>query len=81
MLAALFTRHPESVGETYGEHLGTAAGFGWEMLLGSLACFVHALLPFLFERTASIAIRRLHARMVQNRIRHDDRIGDGVPAC
>lgn len=60
---ALFTRHPASVGETYGEHLRQAASFGGPMILAGLACLVHGLFPFLFARTGSDAIRRLHARL------------------
>lgn len=63
----LFTQHPLSVGETYLQHLCTASSFGIRMLLGGLACFVHALLPFLFVRTASRCINGLHQRMVVNR--------------
>jgi hypothetical protein len=58
-----FTRHPRSVGETYGEHFSTAAGFGASMVLAGLACLVHAALPFVFERTGSRCIERLHERM------------------
>jgi len=64
-----FTDHPASVGETYTEHMHTAAWFGWRMLLGAFACFVHALLPFLFTRTGSATIAQLHDRMVVNRVR------------
>lgn len=69
MLKRLFTEHPASVDETYGEHMVAAAGFSVHMLLGSLACLVHALLPFLFVRTGSRIIDRLHDRMVVNRNR------------
>jgi hypothetical protein len=69
-LRSLFTHHPASVGETYWQHLGAAWGFSWRMMLASLACLVHALLPFLFEKTGSQAITRLHDRMVVNRQRH-----------
>ncbi|MCK8786984.1 DUF6356 family protein [Roseomonas sp. NAR14] len=65
-----FTEHPASVGESYLEHMRVAAWFGWRMLLASLACFAHALLPFLFTRTGSRTIELLHARMVRNRVRH-----------
>ncbi len=65
----LFTDHPASVGETYWQHLGAAWGFSWRMMLASLACLVHALLPFLFEKTGSRAITQLHDRMVVNRHR------------
>lgn len=64
-----FTRHPSSVGETYGEHFMVASRFGTTLVLAGLACFVHGLLPFLFTRTGSDAVRRLHDRMVVNRVR------------
>ncbi len=65
-----FTDHPATVGETYWQHLASAWGFSWRMMLASLACLVHALLPFLFVKTGSQAITRLHDRMVMNRHRH-----------
>lgn len=64
-----FTEHPATVGESYGEHFVMASGFGFAMLRGGLACLVHAVLPFLFTRTGSAAITRLHDRMVTNRVR------------
>ncbi len=70
MVRALFTEHPASVEETYTEHMAAAASFGVRMLLGSLACFVHALLPFLFVKTGSAIIADLHDCMVANRRRH-----------
>ena len=64
---ANFTSHLDSVGETYFQHLRHALGFSVVMLLGSVVCLIHALLPFLFERTGSNCIRTLHDRMVTNR--------------
>ncbi|MCU0886758.1 MAG: DUF6356 family protein [Rubritepida sp.] len=72
-----FTEHPRSVGESYFEHMGVAASFGWAMLKGAAACFVHALLPFLFTKTGSGIISDLHARMVAHRQRH---AGEAVSA-
>ncbi len=63
----LFNEHPASVGETYWQHLLRAAWFGGKMLLGAGACFVHAVLPFLFVKTGSRTITRLYAAMVTNR--------------
>jgi len=63
----LFTRHPASVGESYGEHFQAATGFGLRMLAGAIACLVHAVFPFLFVKTGSGIIRELHDRMVVNR--------------
>ena len=59
----LFTEHPESVGETYGEHMVRASCFGGRMVVAGLACMLHALLPFIFVKTGSQAINELHARM------------------
>lgn len=69
-----FTEHPASVGESYFEHMGVAASFGWAMLKGSAACFVHALLPFLFTKTGSGIVSELHGRMVTHRLRHAARL-------
>jgi hypothetical protein len=63
----LFTEHPASVGESYGEHLLAAAGIGARMVLAGLACMIHALLPFLFVRTGSRAIAELNLRFVRRR--------------
>jgi hypothetical protein len=40
------------------------------MIGAGLACLLHAFLPFLFVRTGSEAIARLHQRMVVSRTRH-----------
>lgn len=63
-----FTDHPHAVGETYGEHFGVATHFGTAMIVGGMACMVHAVLPFLCTTTGSRTIRRLHDRMVVNRV-------------
>jgi hypothetical protein len=56
-----FTAHPASVGETYGEHLRFAFGFGLRMLGGGIAAMIHALLPFVFITTASRTLDELNA--------------------
>lgn len=60
---ASFTRHPKAVGETYGEHMGVAWSFGFTLIGAGLACIVHGILPFAFERTGSQAVRRLNERL------------------
>lgn len=67
MLRPLFTEHPATVGETYGEHMAVAAACGLRMVFAGLACLVHAVLPFLFVRTGSATITALHERMVLHR--------------
>jgi len=69
MIDRYFREHPRSVGESYFEHLLTATSFAGALLTAGLACFVHALVPHLFQKTGSAAIERLHDRMVVNRRR------------
>lgn len=63
----LFTQHPASVGESYGQHLVVAGNFGVRMILGGMACLIHAVLPFLLVRTGSVQISALHDTMVAHR--------------
>lgn len=65
----LFTSHPASVGETYGEHFGSASYFGLRMIGAGILCLVHGVLPFLFVTNGSRTIIHLHERMVTNRHR------------
>jgi hypothetical protein len=65
-----FTDHPESVGESYLEHLASAWGFAATMLAGAAACFLHGVLPFAFQKSGSRRIVELHQRMVANRHRN-----------
>jgi hypothetical protein len=68
MIDRLFRDHPASVNETYLQHMSMASSFGWAMLKASGACFVHAVIPGLCERTGSRIITQLHGRMVTNRV-------------
>ena len=68
-LARAFSEHPQSVGETYFEHLGAATRFSGGLALASAACLIHGLLPFLFVSTGSRQVRRLHDAMITHRRR------------
>lgn len=59
-----FIDHPAEVGETYWQHLRAAVGFGSCMVVSGIACLLHGLCPWLFARTGSTAVRRLHDRMI-----------------
>jgi len=63
----LFCQHPASVGESYLQHWRAACTFGLCMLVGGIACLVHAVFPFLYVRTASNRVAALHARMITHR--------------
>ncbi|MBL4785757.1 MAG: hypothetical protein JKY49_10035 [Cohaesibacteraceae bacterium] len=69
----LFVDHPDSVEETYFEHMGAAMYFCGAMLYTGFACFVHAFIPGAFEKTGSRMVTHLHDRMVANRNRKTTR--------
>lgn len=63
----IFNKHPASIGETYWQHLYFASIMGGKMLLGGIACLLHAIFPFLFEKTGSnILISLLHQFIERN---------------
>ncbi len=62
MVVRLFTTHPASVGESYLEHAAFAGRFSLALFAAAFAALVHALLPFVFEKTASRTVARLYAR-------------------
>jgi hypothetical protein len=64
-----FRDHPESVGETYGQHWRSAMRFAFALLGAALVCAIHAFVPGLFKQTASRSIARLYQRMVTHRHR------------
>ena len=70
MIRRLFTEHPASVNETYFQHLCAAMSFATAMAVATLACLVHAFLPFLCVTTGSRKLTELHDRMVANRVIH-----------
>jgi len=49
----IFTEHPKTINETYFQHFKFAISFGFNMIIGGLACSIHAIFPFLFEKTGS----------------------------
>ncbi len=62
-IATLFTSHPATVNETYFGHMRFAAWFSAMLIGAGLAAAIHAVLPFLFEKTAGNMIRTLHGRI------------------
>lgn len=60
-----FTAHPHAVGESYTEHFGAAFGYSIRLFAAGGAALVHAFLPFLFEKTASNAIKAMYADIIR----------------
>ena len=65
----LFTKHPNSVNETYFEHMRCAMKFHCTLLRLSFAALVHAIFPFWFEKTASNGIKELNDCMKKRNTR------------
>ena len=62
-LLAAFTAHPATVGESYWQHMAVATRFAGLLALAAGAALVHAVLPMLFDKTASRIVTRLHGRI------------------
>jgi hypothetical protein len=66
MIDRIFLSHPRKVEESYFEHAAFAARFSGRLLLAAGAAAVHAVIPCLFEKTASRITADLYA-MTHNR--------------
>lgn len=62
MLARIFLNHPRHVNESYAEHAVFAGGFALRLFLAGGAALVHAIIPCLFEKTASRMIAQMYTR-------------------
>lgn len=62
MISQIFLNHPNSVDETYSQHAKFAGGFALKLFAAAGAATVHAVIPCLFEKTASRIIAELYER-------------------
>jgi hypothetical protein len=69
-----FTSHPHKVGETYFQHFRFAFAFGFKMLIGGLACIMHAIFPFLFQKTGSTIMLKMTQHFVERMPVVEDRV-------
>ena len=64
----IFTEHPNSVGESYTEHMFFAILIGIKLILWGIAAIVHALFPFVLKTFVSSNIKKLHDDIFINRM-------------
>ncbi len=69
-----FTAHPESIGESYWEHLWHAGKFGILMIIGGVACLIHAIFPFLFVQTAGNFLFKMTEHMITRMPGSEERV-------
>jgi hypothetical protein len=62
VIRGIFLDHPRRVNETYAEHGRFALGVAGKLLLAAGAAVVHALIPALFEKTASRLVAELYQK-------------------
>jgi len=62
MISRIFLDHPADVDETFLQHMGFALKFAGLLFLAAGAALIHALIPCLFQKTASGIIAKLYAR-------------------
>ena len=62
MIARIFMDHPASVDETYGGHAKFAFGFSIKLFGAAFAALVHAVIPCMFEKTASRMVADLYTK-------------------
>ena len=59
----VFTEHPKTVGESWARHARFALSASGLLARAALAAAIHAVVPALFETTASCTVDKLHARI------------------
>lgn len=62
MINRLFIQHPQSVDESYFEHMWFAMRFAALLAVAAGAALIHAFIPAACEKTASRIIAKLYAR-------------------
>jgi len=62
-IARAFTAHPQSVNETYFQHMRFAGWFASRLFLAAGAATVHAIIPCLFEKTAGRLIGEMNTKL------------------
>lgn len=69
----IFTKHPKAMNESYSEHFVCAVRFGVTMLIGGMACIIHAFFPFLFQKTGSNLLIAMTERFINRSPDVEDR--------
>ncbi len=59
----IFTKHPNEVGESYLKHMFSASRYALTFLFLFVIALIHAILPFLFVRTASDIVCEMSGHM------------------
>ncbi|OGT59949.1 MAG: hypothetical protein A3E85_04830 [Gammaproteobacteria bacterium RIFCSPHIGHO2_12_FULL_45_12] len=70
----IFTEHPDSLNESYFHHFYFAWKFGFQLLGCGLACILHGIFPFIFQKTGSNLIFKMTHDFVNRSAVVEDRM-------
>jgi hypothetical protein len=70
----IFRDHPNSVNETYIQHLKFASAFGFQLIIGGIGCFIHAVFPFWFQKTGSHVLLKLMHQFIERMPTLDEKV-------
>lgn len=56
----IFIEHPQSIGETYFQHMKCAITMAYKTFIISLILLIHAIFPHLYQDEASERIKKLN---------------------
>jgi|TARA_B100000767_G_scaffold77414_1_gene74089 hypothetical protein len=56
-------KHLDDAGESYIQHLMFALNISIKLLIAGIQCFLHALVPSIFKKSGSNAIRTLYNKI------------------
>ncbi|HUO93394.1 MAG TPA: DUF6356 family protein [Rhizomicrobium sp.] len=62
-----FLAHPRSIGDTYFGHMLGAFAIAGRMFAAGLGCLIHAFVPGLFEKAASVTVTDLDRKFTSRR--------------
>jgi hypothetical protein len=62
-----FLAHPRSIGTTYFGHMLGAFAISGRMFATSLSCLIHAFVPGLFEKAATVTVTDLDREFTSRR--------------
>lgn len=66
MFHSYFLEHPEQRKMTYLQHLRHAWYFGFHLIKGGVALFIHGLVPKLFPDTGSLTVMNMYNMLNNN---------------
>ena len=63
-----FTVHLSNIGESYGQHFLHVIYYFVMLLTAAICALIHAILPFLLEKSASQIISKLYSKMTERKL-------------